>query len=498
MKIRFRILYVVLFVVMLFLTITSGLTSYVLPPDYFELFYVEWDSLGFHLVVSAIIVMYFAMLRRKVFDRLNWEKVLRVLLPISLCFVGFLSVYWAVSCEYKPLYDQGFVCRAAETVSKGQKIGIGEIAYINQYPQQVGVVWLFGTLIRLFGTGGPSYMTLHLFLACCIPLIIWNGYILTDILFQDKEVDVYYLLAGMGLLPLIFYVNYVYSDVPGILLLLVGLNAALYYEKSGKWQYYLLSVMGFILAIIVRKNNIIICIAVVIMWCLYAFVKQNGIVFAKIGIASVMVFLGIKVMTYWLEQKYGIDSQLAEPSIAWIAMGMQRSGQGAGWYNGYISAVYAKANGNRALIVEDSILQIKRSLVAFWREPREAVQFYFDKFLVQWNQPSYQCLGIAQTYEEMPGGLVKAIYQGKLFASTRAYFDSYQFLVYFGFAVHLWKESRRKEHYIYRMIPLLAIWGGMLFSLLWEAKSRYVLPYFVIMIPYAVKGWSEVCKKEKN
>ena len=497
MKMRLRMLYVVLFVIMLFLVIASALTSYVLPPDYVEIFYVERDSILLHVFVLVIVLMYFTQLRSGLFHNCDWNKLCRILLPICLLFVGIFSLYWAVRCEYVPLYDQGYVCRAAKTVASGEKIGMGEIAYINQYPQQAGIVWLFSIFISLFGAGGPSYMTLHLFLAFCVPLIVWNGYILTDTLFEDRELDVYYLLAGMGFLPLIFYVNFLYSDIPGILLLLVALNATLRHEKTGLWYDYLLGVSGFILAIIVRKNNVIICIAVVVIWSLYALLKRDVTVLAKAGLAFVMVFLGAKLMSYWLERKYGIDSQLAEPSIAWIAMGMQRSGQGAGWYNGYLSGIYAATQGNREAIVNDSILQIKRSLLGFLHNPGDAVKFYIEKFLLQWNQPSYQCLGVAETYDRMPDGLVKAIYQGRLFASTRAYFDCYQYLVYVGFTIHLWNESRRKEHCTYKMIPILAIFGGMLFSILWETKSRYILPYFVIMIPYAVKGWSEIRKKEK-
>lgn len=34
----------------------------------------------------------------------------------------------------------------------------------------------------------------------------------------------------------------------------------------------------------------------------------------------------------------------------------------------------------------------------------------------------------------------------------------------------------------------IAVFGGFLFSILWEAKSRYVFPYCVFMILYAPEG----------
>ena len=35
---------------------------------------------------------------------------------------------------------------------------------------------------------------------------------------------------------------------------------------------------------------------------------------------------------------------------------------------------------------------------------------------------------------------------------------------------------------------LIAIIGGFMFSVLWEAKSRYVLPYMIFSLPLAAGG----------
>ena len=37
----------------------------------------------------------------------------------------------------------------------------------------------------------------------------------------------------------------------------------------------------------------------------------------------------------------------------------------------------------------------------------------------------------------------------------------------------------------------LAVLGGFLFHTLWEAKSQYILPYFVCMLPCAAAGLAE-------
>ena len=48
----------------------------------------------------------------------------------------------------------------------------------------------------------------------------------------------------------------------------------------------------------------------------------------------------------------------------------------------------------------------------------------------------------------------------------------------------------------------LVILGGFLFHTLWEAKSQYIFPYFVCMLPAAAMGLSEaaqsICRKTEN
>lgn len=40
------------------------------------------------------------------------------------------------------------------------------------------------------------------------------------------------------------------------------------------------------------------------------------------------------------------------------------------------------------------------------------------------------------------------------------------------------------------LLPAVAFLGGFLFHIAWEAKSEYVLPYFLMLFPYSVRGVS--------
>ena len=45
-----------------------------------------------------------------------------------------------------------------------------------------------------------------------------------------------------------------------------------------------------------------------------------------------------------------------------------------------------------------------------------------------------------------------------------------------------------KEKNLRNCLPAIVLLGGMFYHLLFEAKSQYSLPYFIIMIPLAAYG----------
>ena len=69
--------------------------------------------------------------------------------------------------------------------------------------------------------------------------------------------------------------------------------------------------------------------------------------------------------------------------------------------------------------------------------------------------------------------------------------NQYQSLIYGG--VFLWLLYgfwRKKDLSV--LVLMTVIFGGFLFHMLWEAKGRYILPYFVMMLPMAAAGLSEL------
>ena len=75
------------------------------------------------------------------------------------------------------------------------------------------------------------------------------------------------------------------------------------------------------------------------------------------------------------------------------------------------------------------------------------------------------------------------------FSKILAVSDSLQFLIYMGFLLYLFVGIGRKSDSANLFIPALVI-GGILFSMIWEAKARYILPYYIVMFPMAVIAYA--------
>ena len=75
--------------------------------------------------------------------------------------------------------------------------------------------------------------------------------------------------------------------------------------------------------------------------------------------------------------------------------------------------------------------------------------------------------------------------------------NQYQSLIFIGVFLWLifsfWREKGLEDHTL-----LITIIGGFLFHMLWEAKGRYILPYFVMMLPMAAVGLSRTAARAEG
>ena len=92
--------------------------------------------------------------------------------------------------------------------------------------------------------------------------------------------------------------------------------------------------------------------------------------------------------------------------------------------------------------------------------------------------------------------IVQSIYDGKLYVVLHEYMNLYQSLIFAAVLFAL--LYRRKSWRLEQLFLLIVILGGFCFHTLWEAKSQYIFPYFVILLPYAAAGISDFSERSNR
>lgn len=182
--------------------------------------------------------------------------------------------------------------------------------------------------------------------------------------------------------------------------------------------------------------------------------------------------------------------------LLYVAMGLQQGEGAPGWSNGYILHNYwGEADFDYETSETIAKQDIRTSVSEFVHHPKYALRFFLEKFTSEWNDPTYECYAMTHIGGDDPRGAVaESIFFGKLHTLFVWFMNSYQSLIYGGVFLWLFYGFHRKKD-LSALVLVIAIFGGFLFHMIWEAKGRYILPYFVLMLPMAAEGLSELSER---
>lgn len=113
----------------------------------------------------------------------------------------------------------------------------------------------------------------------------------------------------------------------------------------------------------------------------------------------------------------------------------------------------------------------------------------------EWLNTGYGCIEFTagKYYDRLP--FVESLYSGKTYYVLRFFMDKYQFFVYataLFLAAQTLFEKKKKDFNVLRYTFLATILGGAIFYLVWEGSGRYILPYFLMTLPYSAAGMTKL------
>lgn len=437
------------------------------------------------------------------------KKVLLIMVFGWIALLGGLLILFGRTA---PAADAWSVYSAAESLATGDTSVIHPTdSYLSYYPQQVGLMAFFEILIRLWKLL-PTDLHAYHFIKClyvvltCI--IVYYQYASVHLLWEDDRADCIYLILAGANLPLIMYSSFVYGETPSFAALSVGLFYLLKLFQSADKSagtdgaqntsrrlllYGLLSLVTLTLAVMLRKNSLVIIIAVVLVTALEALKNRRPrlLLFAALCAACSLTILPATQKIY--ELRSGSTLRSGVPAMSYFAMGMQESSRGNGWYNGFNFNTYQETGMDAAATSDISIQFIDERTNYFMEHPDKAVDFYRNKYLSQWTDGTYAS---RQATLATLGGrhpLVESFYSGANSRFYIGYNNLYQTLIYLScFAYVLTALLSRRAVRLYEYLGIIGVFGGFLFHMIWEANARYIFLYGLLLLPYAACGIARI------
>lgn len=486
-----KIIWGLSFLIFLLLTGTSLIFTRYFAADYKkEIPYMKisgnpWTILG--AVLLGILLCW--MIRYISEETLEGKRQVHKMLVTVLVWCFAFGTIWVMFAVSMPVADQYSVADSAKCFIEGNYGYLNYGEYLFYYPFQLGLVAWEELIFRLFGVN--NYIALQMGNVFGIIGSIYAGYKVVWYLFDSRKTEAAYLLLTASCFPFLIYSSYIYNDVLSVCLSLVVIWQMLRLLKTGKKSSICWMVIAGTMAVLIRSNSLIVLIAVGCILFIKAIVQKKWLYLGCIVLLGIGAVAGRRAVFQYYEVRTGVEINSGMPSTMWIAMGMQEGDKEAGWYNGYSLRTYREeCQYQNSVAKVAAIKEINSRIKVFEKNPGYAADFYFRKFTSQWNDPTYGCFIMTYATERERNLLGNGLYKGMPKNILEHFMDAYQLLIYGTVLVLL--NRKKKEKNLEWYVLLIIVIGGILFSELWEAKSRYVLPYFIMMLPMAAAGLTEL------
>ena len=481
-----------------FLLATSLLGSCYVNNDEFT-YYVSDNILlqivGF-LVFLALIVGY-----RKVASKDNKKgKQKKYLWYGILEIYAMIALWFALYTQIEPRADQKSVVETAMSMIKGDYSAFQSGGYMDVYPNQVGIVYIFYWLFKVFPFG---YNSIRVINVIALLGVIWSLNGIGKMLLKADDQKNQYIVGVVALLflPLLGYVTFLYGNTIGMALSMTGIYCVCQFLDSRKEHWIVLATVTLALSVVVKENYLIHLIGVLIFLLLDFLHKPTKKTVIFLMIVLLGTFGATNLVKLHTSKITGEEISAGVPTLAWVAMGLQDGYMASGWHNQYNEDVYRENNCDTELAkiaVKEELNQRTQEMI---HNSGATVSFFYKKLISQWNNPTFECFWINDLtkrqekeipVKEMPKWLDSFLGEpGNRIVTT--YMNSFQTILLLGVCICF--VAGRREIKLEQLLLATIFIGGFLFHLIWEAKCQYVLPYFVLLIPYAVRGYQLLLDK---
>lgn len=393
-----------------------------------------------------------------------------------------------------PRADSALVIDAAERFAAGDFSPL-EGEYFNRVSYQLGICLPLEGLARLLP--GLDLNLLMQALNCVISaalMVLLCG--LAGEVMGGAHASRAAMLLYLAFVPMLLLNMFVYGVLPMLLLCVLAMRCFARYERTGERRFGVLYALLIGLAAVLKPNAMIVMLALAICAAVHALQRRDCFLLlcAALSVALCMALPAGVIRLY--ELRAGVTLAQDTGMLLRLAMGMQDSVIAAGWYNGVIEE-YWPLSVTPEMEKAAALEMLAARLREFAADPAGAWAFFREKCLTQWAEPSYDILwyGAVCGKSGRFNGLAHAIFRDSspVRALLTGYMNAFQQAAYVLALIGTCGMIREKRTGAAQLMLPVTVLGGFLYHMLFEAKSQYIYPYMLLLLPLAAKGLSALC-----
>ena len=431
-----------------------------------------------------------AFLRRRA-GRRAFAAALALWTAAALCFV--------LSVGLLPRADSALVIDAAKRFAAGDFSPL-EGEYFSRVSYQLGICLPLEGLARLLP--GLDLNLLMQALNCVISaalMALLCG--LAGGLSGDARTSGAAALLYMAFVPMLLFNMFVYGVLPMLLLCVLAMRCFARCARTGERRFGVLYALLIGAAAALKPNAMIVMLALLICAAVHALQRRDSFLLlcAALSVALCMALPAGVIRLY--ELRAGVTLAPDTGMLLRLAMGMQDSMIAAGWYNGVIEE-YWPLSVTPEMEKAAALEMLAARLREFAADPAGAWAFFKEKCLTQWAEPSYDILwyGAVCGKSGRFNGLAHAIFRdgSPVRALLAGYMNIFQQAAYVLALIGTCGMIKEKRIEAVQLMLPVTVLGGFLYHMLFEAKSQYIYPYMLLLLPLAAAGMDLLAGRARN
>lgn len=447
-----------------------------------KIYYITGNVAAHMLGMCVLTALVYGLTRA--FDRFRRMRLMGVLAAVWVV----AAALFLLGADTRQEVDFMYVCQAAESFADGDYSPM-QSYYFNEYSYQLGAVFVLECLARLVPQvrvewlmqAGNAVMSMAAALMFCAA---------GRIIYEERRVGRTALAMYLLFLPLALYCIHVYGTLPMVLFGAAAMLCFALYLKRRQLRFAALYALSIALSYMLKPNGAVLLLALLICAVLYAMESGDWRLAGFAVLSAVLAVLLARLVIAQYEWRSGVTLREDVSMLARLVMGLQDGKRAAGWYNGYTEQFFdaaVSAGQERAIASADLAARLGEMAA----DPVRTCIFFVQKALSQWLEPTYGTL-LYGDFCMQKGPLAQAAQavfsqESGLRVMLESFMKAWQQMLYALSAVGLWTMLRRRGSAVQLALPV-AVLGGALYHMIFEAKSQYIYIYALYLVPVAAYG----------